>query len=299
MPVKLNRARTALVAMLVVALAVLGLAGSASAKLTGNFKKFEQCPWTNATVIRCLLSPTESGEVIMGSKKVPIVNTQTLQGGVTEAGEDGFGKLVAAKNGITLSKTSQPLPGGLAGLVNCNEITIGFIREACKAVFENGVTGVNTTLELAKSASDVRVSESHLAEEEGIALEMPVKIHLENPFLGSSCYVGSSTSPMIWKLTAGFTAPPGPNKPIRGSAGELNVLEEGSILRLDKAVLVDNAWAAPSASGCGGIFSFAINPILNLASGLPAKAGTNTAILKNTINVASSFAVKTNDEENP
>ena len=41
-------------ALLVVALASLGLAGSASAKLTGEFTKFEQCPCKTAGVYRCV-----------------------------------------------------------------------------------------------------------------------------------------------------------------------------------------------------------------------------------------------------
>ena len=35
----------ALVALLVIALVALGLAGSAQAKLTGEFTKFAQCPY--------------------------------------------------------------------------------------------------------------------------------------------------------------------------------------------------------------------------------------------------------------
>ena len=299
MPRKLNRARAAFAAMLVVALAALSLAGSASAKLTGEFTRFAQCPYTNVEVKRCLYSETFGGEVVMGSKTVPVVNTQTLQGGLTKPNEAGIRSMVAAKNGITLSKTGQPLPGGLAGLVKCQEISIGFIREACKLVFENGVTGVTSYVELAKSVSDVKVNENALAERIGVALEMPVRVRLDNPFLGSECYVGSSSNPITWKLTSGFTSPPGPNTPIEGSAGELTLLEEGAVLRLDNARLVDNAWAAPSASGCGGIFSFIINPIVNASSGLPSAAGKNTAILKNTIWQAPAFAVKTNDEENP
>ena len=56
---------------------------------------------------------------------------------------------------------------------------------------------------------------------------MPVKVHLENPFLGKSCYVGSSSSPISWELTSGTTAPPGPNTPITGTVGEVEFLEEG------------------------------------------------------------------------
>jgi hypothetical protein len=290
--------RTLCAAMVVAAFGALSLASGASAKLTGEFKKFEQCPFSNTEVKRCLYSVTSSGEVILGSKKVPIVNPQVLQGGFGKPVE-GFSTFYAAKNGITLSKAAQPVPGGLAGLVNCKQISNFILKAACELTFENGLTGLNSTLELARPASEIRISESHLGEEVGVALKLPVKVHLENPLLGSECYVGSSSSPIIWELTAGTTSPPPPNKPITGTAGELELLEEGSILELLGAKLVDNAWSAPGASGCGGIFSFILDPIVNASAGLPSAAGKNTAILGNTINVATAFAVRTNDEENP
>ena len=275
-------------AMLVIAIAALALAGSASAKLTGEFKKFEQCQYTNTEVKKCLYSPTIGGEVVLGSKKVPIVNEAYLQGGFSKPNpETGFSKFFAAKNGITLSKAPQPVPGGLAGIVNCKEISNFLLRISCEVTFENGLTGLNSTLELAKPASDIRISENNLAGEIGTAMQLPVKVHLENPFLGSECYVGSSSSPLIWKLTTGTTAPPAPNKPISGTAGIGEFLEEGRILVLKGAKLVDNAWSAPGATGCGGfLVELLLDPIINSASGLPAAAGKNTAILNNTINVA-------------
>ena len=289
--------------MLVVALGSLALVGSAAAKLTGEFKKFEFCPYTTPGVARCLNSLTTGGEVVLGSKKVPIVNPTTLQGGYSEPAEEGpeegFAKFFAATNGVTLSKAPQPVPGGLAGLVNCKEISNFLLRISCEATFENGLTGVNSTLELARPASEIRVSESHLAEALGVALKLPVRVHLENPFLGSSCYVGSSASPINWNLTSGETSPPAPNKPITGSTGEVEFLEKARVLRLKDAVIVDNAWSAPAANGCGGLFSFIIDPIVNSSSGLPSAAGKNTAVLKNTILTTTSFAVKKNNEENP
>jgi hypothetical protein len=126
-----------------------------------------------------------------------------------------------------------------------------------------------------------------------------VRVHLENPFLGESCYIGSSTSPINWELRTDTTSPPAPNKPITGNPGEIEFLEGARILKIKGAELVDNSWSAPGASGCGGIFSFVINPIINLSVGVPAAAGTNTARLKNTIYETTSFAVKKNDEENP
>jgi hypothetical protein len=292
--------RRVLTALLIAALAALGLAGSAQAKLTGNYTKFAQCPYPNTEVRKCIYSTTTSGEVVLGSKKVPIVNPVVLQGGFGAVGEDEFSKFYGATNGITLSKAAQPVPGGLAGIVNCKEIKDFFLRISCEVTFENGLTGLNSTLELAKPASNIRVSENHLAGEFETALEMPVKVHLENPFLGSECYVGSEGSPLVWKLTSGTTSPPGPNKPITGSAGAIEFLEEGRILEAKGAKLVDNAWSAPGASGCGGfLVELILDPIINSAAGVPAAAGKNTAILNNDIFVASAAAVRKNNAENP
>ena len=291
------------VALLAGALLLLVLAGSAQAKLTGEFTKFQYCPYKNAEVRRCVYSPTFGGEVVLGSKKVPIVNPVVLQGGygaeIESGPEEGYRKFYEATNGVTLSKAAQPVPGGLAGFVNCKEISNIILRLSCEGIFENGLTGVNSTLELARPASEIRINENHLAEEEGIALKLPVRFRLENPLFGSSCYVGSSSSPINWNLTVGTTSPPGPNKPIKGSGGVTEFFEEGQILKLKGAELVDNAWAAPAASGCGGLFSFILDPIVNASSGLPAAAGTNSARLKNDIYESPALAVKINDEEHP
>jgi hypothetical protein len=291
-------------ALAVVVLGSLVIAGSASAKLTGEFKKFEFCPYTTPGVARCLYSVTNGGEVVLGSKKVPIVKPVTIQGGYSEPAEEGepeegFSKFFGATNGVTLSKAAQPVPGGLAGLVNCKAISDFLLRISCEVTFENGLTGVDSVLELARPASEIRLSESHLAEGLGVAMKLPVKVHLENPFLGSSCYVGSSSSPIRWNLTSGETTPPAGTAPISGKVGEVNFLEATQILQLTGNELVDNAWSAPAASGCGGLFSFLIDPIVNASSGLPAAAGKNSARLKNTIQTTTSFALKKNNLENP
>ena len=291
----------AIVALLIASLAVLAMSASAQAKLTGAFTRFAQCPYKNTEVRKCIHSVTESGEVVLGSKKVPIVNPVTLQGGAGPVDEvTEMAKMFEATNGVTLSKTPQPVPGGLAGLVNCKEIKEPFLRFSCELTFENGLTGLNSTLELAKPASAIQISEFRIAAEEGVGLILPIKIRLENPFLGSSCYVGSSSSPIIWNLTSATTSPPAPNTPISGFGGEGEFLEEARIVVLKNNKIVDNAWAAPGVSGCGGfLVELILNPIINAAAGLPAKAGTNTAILKNTVSSSPAFSVKKNDEEHP
>ena len=302
MRMKQNKTRVACTALLIVALAALGFAGSASAKLTGEFKKFELCPYKTAGVERCINSLTTGGQIVLGTKTVTIEKAVTLQGGYTEPAEEGseagFSKFFAATNGETLTKAPQNVPGALAGIVP-EASASPLVKALVKFFFENKLTGVTSTLELAKSATDIKISEGHLAEGLGVALVLPVKIHLENPFLGKSCFVGSSSSPITWNLTSGLTTPPKGITPIEGKIGDVSFLEKARILHLDNNELVDNAWSAPVASGCGGILSFLVNPIINGQIGLPVAAGKNVAKLKNTVNETTSFALKKNDEENP
>jgi hypothetical protein len=301
LPKRSNKSAVLCIAMLAMALASLGLASGASA-FSGAFTRFAFCPYKTAGVDRCAYSLTDGGEVVLGSKKVPIVNPVTLQGGYNleeaEGPEGGYSKFFAATNGETLSKTPQPVPGGLLGLIP-PESSPPLVKAAVELAAKNGLTGVNSTLELAKPASDIRINESHLAEGLGVALKLPLKVHLENPLLGSSCYVGSSASPIIWELRTDTTEPPPPNEPITGNAGLINFLEGARIIEVEGAVLVDNAWSAPAAEGCGGLLSALIDPVINAVAGLPAAAGHNSATLATAISETTAFSVKKNEEEHP
>jgi hypothetical protein len=123
----------------------------------GEFKVFNQCPIGTEGLKGCLVSRTGSGEIVIGNKKeakektaVPIVNTQTLQGGFGRPNpETGQQPFFGAKNGETFSKTGQKVPGGLLDLVKCNEISNFIERILCEGFFENGVTGVTAVTELA------------------------------------------------------------------------------------------------------------------------------------------------------
>jgi len=119
------------------------------------------------------------------------------------------------------------------------------------------------------------------------------KVKLDNPFLGSSCYIGSNSNPIQLKLTTGTTSPPPPNTPISGSPGEPAGIEEGAIIAFKNNKLVDNSFAAPGANGCGGIlFSWAVDPFVNSIVGVPSAAGTNTAILEGNTYIADANAVR-------
>jgi hypothetical protein len=280
--------------LLIASLGALSVASPAFATPKGEFADFADCPVTTASA--CIFAKTESGKFIVGKKTVPIEKTITLQGGLRET-EGGKLEFVAAKDGNTLSKTPQKVPGGLSGLVNCTEIKgSGFLekieRASCEAIFENGLTGVNATTELAGPASSIQIDLGNLLTATGTALQLPVKVHLENPLLGSSCFVGSNSSPVVLPLTTGTTSPPLPNKPITGNPGTLSTNPEGTILIVSGNSLVNNSFAAPATNGCGGIFEFLIGPIINSQLGVPSSAGHNTAILNGTLKQAGSEVVQ-------
>lgn len=260
----------------------------------GDFAVFADCPLSNPKTEICLAAKTEGGKFVVGKETVPITNPITLQGGLAKfltANEE----FIAAEDGNTLTKSPQKVPGGLAGLIKCNEISNFLERVACELVFENGVTGVNATTELAAPASEIHSNILHLIERQGTALSLPLKVHLENPFLGSSCYIGSNAHPIVIELTTGTTSPPPPNKPITGSLGELSFTDNEQILVIANNELVNNSFAAPGAEGCGGLFAFLIDPIVDSKLGLPSAAGTNTAILKGTLRSANVEAVKASE----
>jgi hypothetical protein len=278
-------------AMALAAFAAVGFASIASAHAP-PYDRFNFCPSTNPSVVKCLFAKTNSGTVVLGKKTVPIVNPVTLQGGAGAANAEFDQPFFGATNGVTLSPVPQPVPGGLAGIINCKEISNFFLRLSCELTFENGLTGLDATLELARPATEIVVSEAKLLAEVETALKLPLKIHLENPFLGSSCYVGSSSSPVIWNLTTGATEPPPPNTSISGHLGTVGFLDGGGIIEITGNEVVDNAWSAPKASGCGllGV----LNPIINNQVGLPSAAGLNTAKLQNTLSIA--FAETVNEK---
>jgi hypothetical protein len=268
---------------MVASLAIVG-ASSALAVPKGEYSVFEQCPTSIKTLSGCVVSRTESGSVTLGKTEVPIVKTQTLQGGVENI-EPGVKHLVAAVNGETLTKTPQKVPGGLAGIVKCNEIKgEGFWekleRAGCEAIFENKYTGVNATTELAAPATSVILSLAGAEFPElGPALILPIKVKLENPLLGNECYIGSNTHPIVLELTTGKSGT------LTGSLGELTSRAEGGILVVKNSKLVDGTFSAPAATGCGEFFSFLLDPIINSKIGLPATTG-NTAIFNTTLELA-------------
>jgi len=270
--------------MLVPASQALG----ASHNPKGEFAPFKECPLSHPALTACIFSESNGGFFQIGKKNTPLKNPVILQGGLEGS------LFVAAENGDTLSKTPQPVPGGLLG-IEAPASWPKFLRDLFNETINNGFTGVTATVELAGPASSIKVNTLNILIEKGTAISLPTKIKLSNPFLGSNCYIGSNSKPVVIDFTSGETSPPPPNTPIHGAAGTLTVNEAGTLVTLSGGKLVNNSFAAPGASGCGGLFSFLIDPFVNSLVGLPSPAGTNTAVLEGKLQSAEPAAVKASE----
>lgn len=240
----------------VVAMALVApAAGAATLK---GYERFEGCPSQaeNSEVFLCQRAVIDGGHFKMGNKDVPITKPIILSGGVTFTGE------IAANSKGGIAPVKQTVPGGLVGLTGLDWLVDFLSLEALKLYAVTEIAGV-----------------PHFAAEgEGFRTELPIRVHLENPALGSKCYVGSFTNPIKLNLTTGTTAPPGPNKPISGTIPTEGTSDLANVGLFENGVFVDNSFAAPGANGCElnlGLIHIGIDSIVNLASGLPAAAGTN------------------------
>ncbi len=292
--IRMGKPQTGFLVVAAAALMALVFAVPALAsKPTGDFVNFGECPFNNPSVNQCIYAQTTSGQFSIGSTEVPITKTITLQGGLIVNEETGSETFVDAKTpSNTLSKTPQNVPGGLLKIV----APLGW-PEILQVIFNEfiskGITGVNASTELVGTPTLNRVN---LIFGSGTALTLPVRVHLENSFLGGKCYVGSASKPVLVNLTSGTTSPPEPNLPISGNPGEGEFKDENALIIIKKNSLVDNAFSAPTAEGCGeqilfGLFTGAVDSAVNSELGLPSAAGHNTAILNGQLENALGSAV--------
>jgi hypothetical protein len=273
-------------------LAILVLASIATATAhhpKGEYAQFGECPLNRATITDCVYSVTNGGSFTIGKKTVPIKNPVTLQGGFEGAGAGV--KFYGAEEGNTLSKTPQPVPGGLLGIV-APTWWPKWAQDWFNEQISKGFTGVNATVELAgptKGLTNVTLNTENLLFEEGTALGLPVKFHLENAILGSNCYIGSAEKPVQIDFTSGTSGK------LKGSAGELSFNPTFTITTISGGKLVNNTFSAPAASGCGGSLSFLVDPLVNSILGTPAGSGKNSAILEGKLQDAVAPEVKASE----
>jgi hypothetical protein len=275
------------VALASLVFASLALAASHNPK--GEYAQFKECPLNRVTITDCVVSVTNGGGFTVGKKTVPLVNPVTLQGGFEGSGKETL--FYGAENGDTLSKTAQPVPGGLLG-ITAPTWWPKFIQDWFNGLINEGFTGVTATVELAgptKGLTNIKLNTEALLLEEGTALGLPTKIKLSNAILGSNCYIGSDKSPVQLNFTTGKSGS------LTGDAGNLEFNESFTIITISGGKLVDGTFASPGASGCGGFFSFFVDPLVNSILGTPSPSGKNSATLEGKLQDAQAEAVKASE----
>ncbi|MGH2939789.1 MAG: hypothetical protein ACRDPE_16890 [Solirubrobacterales bacterium] len=259
------RHRRIFIAAALVALASMAMLASAAsaAKPASGYADFAGCPSPaeNPFIAECLKLEFTGGHIGLGKRDIPITNTITLRGGYEQETGDF---LFNSEGGLVPAR--QTVPGGLVGLTGYKWLDEAIANQAQLKLY--------ATVELAGQPGSVYESTRIL----------PIKVHLENPYLGSGCYVGSSATPITLNLTTGTTSPPAPNLPISGQPASEAEPEAGrpEVFKASGGVYVDNAYSVPGASGC--VFNYgsshiSIDNLVNATYGLPSAAGKNTTVL--------------------
>lgn len=235
---------------------------AAQAQTAPGYEEFSGC-LNQPNITFCIRSETTGGHIQIGKTDTPMNKLTVLSGGLDlSTAKVSF----TSKGGLIAPPLN--VPGGLTGLTGLSEFIINLITFGANQVQAQAILVGDPILPI--STTDLN-------------LTLPVRIKLINPFLASTCSIGSSSNPVLLKLTTGTTSPPPPNKPLSGVA---NVFQPDPVLAetLVSAnnTLVDNAFAAPAATGCDLIGFGLINGLVNARVGLPAAAGTNTAVFSST-----------------
>ncbi|WP_411112183.1 hypothetical protein [Streptomyces sp. c-19] len=284
MPLVSARARLATLSALTAlgAFASMGTATAAVPELNGSWAPFTRCPVDAPAMLaadgldkapQCVSSASASGSIKLGNTTV-VTGRTNLQIGVVQ-NADGTSTVVAPAAG-SLIADSATVPGGLLGLMCPSDIP--FITDICRQLSDARLNKITATVESVGTPSNFDQIAGVLTDMP--IVNIPVRIHLQNPFLGSNCYIGTRSNPIVLR-PSNLTAP---SFAVDRSNGDGSPNEEGDMSRLNLlgSTQVDTTFAVPGASGCGLGLLGLIDGAVNLKTGLPSAAGKNRLTLDNT-----------------
>ncbi|MDN3357850.1 hypothetical protein [Actinomadura sp. DC4] len=252
-------------------------AGSASAAtLKGSWAPFTRCPVDDPAMLAadgvsatdtCLASHSSSGSIKLGTTTATTGATD-LQAGVLSASTLS---LVTPSGGALVADPVK-IPGGLLGLMCPSKVPV--ITQICRSISDNTLNNVIATIQPAGTPSDFDLA-AGLGSGDPI-ITLPVKIHLQNPFLASTCTIGSNSHPILLKPRN--LAVPATDFARFDGDGTPDA-DNGDLLRIDTggASQGDDSFAVPGATGCGGLGL--LDAAVNLKTGLPSAAGNNKLVL--------------------
>lgn len=219
----------------------------------------------------CLSSSSASGTFTIGATTLTTGATDLQVGVLNKA---GVYTTVAPAAGAVIGDPVA-IPGGLLGLMCPSAIPL--VTAICLQLANNPLNTVTATIQSAGAPTDF-----NLAAGTGTGtpiITLPVKIKLDNPFLGTTCYIGSNSAPILLK-PANLARPTA--KVVRFNAdGTANTTGQMGYLSLGGAAQGDSSFAVPKSNGCGlfGILSGAVD----LKQGLPSAAGANSLVLNDAV----------------
>jgi hypothetical protein len=286
----MRRTIFAIIAAVAASLALVTPAAAATT-LAGAWAPLNRCPVDDPAMLAadgatvaalCLSSSAPSGTFTIGSTTLTTGSTD-LQLGVLNQG--GTYTTVAPAAGAVVGD-SVDIPGGLLGLMCPSNIP--FVTAICVQLANNPLNRVTATIQSAGAPRDFNLAAGTGSGQPIVTL--PVKIKLDNPFLGGNCFIGSNSNPILLK-PANLARPTA--KVVRFNAdGTPNTTGQMGYLSLSGTAQGDSTFAVPRSNGCGllGILSGAVD----LKQGLPSAAGSNSLVLNDAVTNLGGFQTPRN-----
>ena len=181
--------------------------------------------------------PIPDGSLRVAGQEIPVLSPPAnFPSGVTT-----FEGAPGTPHGYGVDHRDLPIPGGALGSADGFNLTsVSATVEALETPVLNALAG---------------------------SIDMPIRVKLENPMLGNSCYLGSQQNPIVLNIRTSDHGAPGamPDR-FQGVPG-------GAILG---SVGSDSDFAVPAAQGCGLWGS--LNWLVNMRANAPSPAGQNSII---------------------
>ena len=230
-----------------------GSSGSAGSSAPGPGTPYEFKNWDTCRLDKvydpdtglgtCMTVIMRDGTMHIGNLDVQIPDGSLMIAGGVAVPEPGSQVFVPAADDGKFGVYSTPItvPGGAFGTGSSEAF---------------GLTAIQATVEAVALPS---------VEVYNLAVELPVRLKLSNPLLGSNCYIGSAANPIQLSLAledagvAEWISTNGPDIP-------------GGVW--PQATHTASNFAVPTASGCGLFGS--LNWAVNLRAGLPSGGGGNS-----------------------
>ncbi|GAA4624371.1 hypothetical protein GCM10023196_024240 [Actinoallomurus vinaceus] len=178
----------------------------------------------------CNIFVVGGGSMKLGGITQPLTEHMTIS---VASGPDRAGKQVQI---VTVTAKPMTVPGGALGIPGTENLPGVKLQALPKYVGNFGLT---------------------IDDSGNLHSTIDLRIKLINALLGTTCFIGTTKTPIKLNTTVDPTS---------------LTPYDGDIIGL---TLNDNAYSVPGASGCG-----LLTPVVNLRGGLPSASGQNTASMR-------------------